>query len=131
MKLQLSFSLLLLMIHQIYRPPPPVHQISPLPACSLDASPSLPAVVLYVLLYFSSYCTIRLKMLSFLFLFMYHWCDKYYKPITVKNYTAHCVNCIPRPPLLDLRNWTPMFIAALFIIARTSSNLDVHQQMNG
>ena len=25
----------------------------------------------------------------------------------------------------------PMFIAALFIIARTGSNLDVHQQMNG
>ena len=26
---------------------------------------------------------------------------------------------------------TPMFIAALFIIARHGSNLDVHQQMNG
>ena len=26
---------------------------------------------------------------------------------------------------------TEMFIAALFIIARTGSNLDVHQQMNG
>ena len=26
---------------------------------------------------------------------------------------------------------TPMFIAALFTIARTGSNLDVHQQMNG
>ena len=26
---------------------------------------------------------------------------------------------------------TPMFITALFIIARTGSNLDVHQQMNG
>ena len=26
---------------------------------------------------------------------------------------------------------TPMFIAALFIIARNGSNLDVHQQMNG
>ena len=105
-KLQHVLHLLLLMIHQIYRPPPPVHQVSPLPACSLDASPSLPAVVLCVLLYFSSYGTIRLKMLSFLFLFMYHWCDKYYKPIRVKNYTAHCVNWVPRPTLLDLTNWT-------------------------
>ena len=26
---------------------------------------------------------------------------------------------------------TPMFITALFIIARNGSNLDVHQQMNG
>ena len=26
---------------------------------------------------------------------------------------------------------TPIFIAALFIIARTWSNLDIHQQMNG
>ena len=26
---------------------------------------------------------------------------------------------------------TPMFIAALFTIARNGSNLDVHQQMNG
>ena len=26
---------------------------------------------------------------------------------------------------------TPMFIAALFIIARTWKNLDAHQQMNG
>ena len=26
---------------------------------------------------------------------------------------------------------TPMFIAALFTIARTWNNLDVHQQMNG
>ena len=26
---------------------------------------------------------------------------------------------------------TPMFIAALFIIARTWNNLDAHQQMNG
>ena len=26
---------------------------------------------------------------------------------------------------------TPLFIAALFTIARTCNNLDVHQQMNG
>ena len=37
---------------------------------------------------------------------MYYWCDKYYKPITVKNYIAHCVNWVPRPALLDLTNWT-------------------------
>ena len=44
-------------------------------ACSLDASPWMPAVVLY----FSRYCSIRLKMFS-LFLclfFMYCLCEKY------------------------------------------------------
>ena len=64
---------------------------------------------IYALLYFSSYCTVRLKKLSsflYLFLFMYYWRDKYYKPITVKNYIAHCVNWVPRPTLWDLTNWT-------------------------
>ena len=46
----------------------------------------------------------------------------------------------PAIPLLDIHTkdsrierdtCTPMFIAALFIIARYGSNLDVHQQMNG
>ena len=79
------------------------------PACSLEAGPCTPACCIYVLLYFSSYCTVRLKKLSsflYLFLFMYYWCDKYYKPITVKNYIAHSVNWVPRPALLDLTNWT-------------------------
>ena len=46
----------------------------------------------------------------------------------------------PAIPLLDIHSeetrierdtCTPMFIAALFTIARTGSNLDVHWQMNG
>ena len=46
----------------------------------------------------------------------------------------------PATPLLGIHTketrrerdtFTPMFIAALFIIARTWKHLDVHQQMNG
>ena len=32
---------------------------------------------------------------------------------------------------IERDTWTPMFIAALFTIARHGSNLDVHQQTNG
>ena len=59
-------------------------------ACSFNASPCMPAVVLY----FSRYCTVRLKMfyLGGLFTFMYYLCEKYYKLITVQYYII--VNCI-------------------------------------
>ena len=39
--------------------------------------------------------------------FMYHLCEKYYKPITVQYYVADCVSWVPRLTLLDLQtNWT-------------------------
>ena len=46
-----------------------------------------------VLLYFSRYCTVRLKMFIFCvcFLWTYYLCEKYYKPITVQYYIADCV----------------------------------------
>ena len=39
-----------------------------LPACSLDASPWMPAAVLY----FSRYCTLRLKMFCLFFVFVFY-----------------------------------------------------------
>ena len=46
----------------------PLHQSGTLPGGSINASPCMPTVVT-VLLYFSRYCTIRLKMFYFLFVF--------------------------------------------------------------
>ena len=38
---------------------------------------------------------------------MYYLCEKYYKPITGRYYTADCVSQVPRLTLLDLAiNWT-------------------------
>ena len=60
-------------------------------------------------LYFSRYCTVRLKMFSlifvhFLYVLLYF---KYYKPITAQYYIANGVSWVPRLTLLDLRtNWT-------------------------
>ena len=55
------------------------------------------------------YCTVRLKMFSLFFVclfFMYYFCEKYYKSITVQYYIADCVSWIPRLTLLDLgTNW--------------------------
>ena len=53
-------------------------------AVSLDASPSIPAVGT-VLLYFSRYWAVRLKIFSLYFVvFFYDYlCEKYYKSITV------------------------------------------------
>ena len=78
MKLQLALHLLLLMILQLYHPP------ITLLAYSLDASPSIPAVGT-VLLYFSRYWAVRLKIFSLYFVvFFYDYlCEKYYKSITV------------------------------------------------
>ena len=70
----------------------------------LTASPCMPAVVLY----FTRYCTVRLKLFYFLCLiFVYYLCEEYYKPITVQYYIAACVSWVPKQTLLDLwTNWT-------------------------
>ena len=68
-------------------------------ACPLDASPCVPAAVLY----FTRYCTVRLKLFYFLCLiFVYYLCEEYYKPITVQYYIAACVSWVPKQTLLDL-----------------------------
>ena len=84
MKLQLALHLLLLMILQLYHRPPPLPPPITLLAYSLDASPSIPAVGT-VLLYFSRYWAVRLKIFSLYFVvFFYDYlCEKYYKSITV------------------------------------------------
>ena len=47
-------------------------------ACTLHASPWMPAVVLY-------YSTVRLKCLFYFLFVMYYLCKKYYKPSTVHS----------------------------------------------
>ena len=44
----------------------------------------------------------KIKVHSLLF-FMYHLCEKYYKPITVQHYIADRVTGVPRLTLLDFR----------------------------
>ena len=60
----------------------------------------MPAIVL-------CYCTFQgtltWKPFSlFLVFFMYYFCEKYYKPITVQYYITKGVNWLPRLTLLDL-----------------------------
>ena len=97
MKLQLALRLPLLMILQLYHLPPPL----PLPVTNSSSlftrCQPLYASCCTVLLYFSRYCTVRLKMFIFcicLFV-MYYLCEKYYKPITVQYYIADRVSRIP------------------------------------
>ena len=105
--LQLALHLPLSMILQLYHLPPPHHPpVITLRACSFDASPCMPAIVRY---YCTFQDTIRLKMFSlfFVFVFMYYLCEKYYNPITVQYYTANNVSWVPRLTLLVLwTNWT-------------------------
>ena len=118
-KLQLALCLLLLMILQLYHlphpSPPPVSNSS----CLFTRCQPLYARCCTVLLYFSRYYTVRLKMFSlFLCLFsMYYLCEKYYKPITVWYYIANCVSWAPRLTLLDLwKNWTNECILGMELI---------------
>ena len=70
-------------------------------ACSLNACWT-------VRLYFSRYCTIRFKIFSlpFVFVFMY-LCEMCYKSMTAQYYVASCVSWVPRLTLLDVgTNWT-------------------------
>ena len=57
-----------------------------------------------ILLYFSRYCTVRLKMSSllFVFLFIYYLWEKHYKPITAQCYMADCVCWEPKPNFIGL-----------------------------
>ena len=67
------------------------------------------AMMQLVLLYFSRYYTLRLKMFSlfFVFVFMYYLCENYYKPIIVQYCIANCVSWEPMLTLLKL--WTKKF----------------------
>ena len=80
-----STSLLLLMILQLYHLsallPPPVSNSS----CLFTPCQALYSSYCTLLLLFSRYCIVRLKMSSLfsVFVFMHYLCEKYYKPITV------------------------------------------------
>ena len=69
-------------------------------ACSLDACWT-------VRLYFSRYCTVRFKIFSLLFVFVFmQLCETCYKSMTVQHYIANCVSWVPRLTLLDVgTNW--------------------------
>ena len=97
MKFPLALHLLLLTILQLYHlPPPPTSNSS----CLFARCQPLYASCRTVLLYFTRYHTVRLKMFYF---FMCYLCEKYYKPVTVQYYIANCVSCVPRLTLLYLR----------------------------
>ena len=80
----LALCLLLLMILQLYHLPPPLPSLVSNSSCLFTGCWPLYVSCCTGLLYFSSYCIIRLKMLYLcLFAFMYYLYEKYYKPITV------------------------------------------------
>ena len=107
-KLQLALRLLLLTILQLCHLPPPLPVPASNSSCLFTRCQPLDASCCSVLLYFSRYCTVRLKTFSFFVCFlMYYLCEKYYKPITIQYYIADCVSWVPRLTLLDLgTNWT-------------------------
>ena len=98
-KFQLVLHILLMMILQLYHLPPPF----PLPvsnsSCLYPRCQPLYVSCCTVLLYFSWYCTVGLKMFSLFFCVC--------KPITVQYYIAISVSWVPKLTLLDLwTNWT-------------------------
>ena len=78
--LPIPASLLLLTILQLYHLPR-LLSLTP-PACSFDARPCMPAVVLY---YCTFQGTLRLKIF-----FLCYLCEKYYKPITAQLLLFRC-----------------------------------------
>ena len=102
MKLQLALHLLLLTIFQLYLLNLfSLLQSVSLLACSLDASPWMPAVILY---YWTLQGTVLSKTLFLFFVlaFMCYLWEKYCKPTIVQCYIANCVSWVPRLTLLDL-----------------------------
>ena len=75
--------------------------------CSLSRSKHRSSCdVVDTVLFFSRYCTVRLKMFSLFFVFVFfmdYLCEKYYTPITVQYHIANFVSWVPRLTLLDLR----------------------------
>ena len=73
-------------------------------SCPFNRCQHLCASCCTVLMYFSRLYTVRFKMFSLFFVFMYYLCEKYYKPMTVH----YCIaNWVPMLTLLDLQtNWT-------------------------
>ena len=112
MTLQLALRLPLLTILQLYHLPPPHPTPVSNSSCLFTRCQPLYASSCTVLLYFSRYCTVRLKMFIFCvcLFFMYYLCKSIINLLeysTVLQYIANCVSWVPRLPLLDLQtNWT-------------------------
>ena len=67
--------------------------------------------------------------LFFAFVFMYYFCENYYKPITVQYYIASCDSQVPRLTLLDLQahSWdeTPSYVGdLLWLVYPVTQSLD-------
>ena len=94
------------------------------PALQADSLPSeLPwKLCCTVLLYFSRYCNVELKMFSLFFCvcFLCILCVKsIINLITVQYYIANCISWVPRLTLLDLwTSWTNMFLEGNLFIFR-------------
>ena len=73
-KVQLALRLLLLTILQLYHLPPPLPPPVSNSSCLFTRCQPLYASSCTVLLYFSRYCTVRLKMLSLFFVFVCFLC---------------------------------------------------------
>ena len=94
----------LLTILQLYHFPPPLPPPGSNSSFLFTRCQPLCASCCTGLLYCSRYCTVRFKIFSlfFVFVFMYYLGEKYYKPITVQYYIADCVSWAPGLTLLDL-----------------------------
>ena len=101
-KLKLVLCLLLLTILRLYHISPLLFPPVSNSSCLFTWCQPMCANWCTSVVYFSRYC--KIKHFYFLCLFsMYYLHAKYYKPITVQYYTAHCVSWIPRLTLLDLQ----------------------------
>ena len=75
------------------------------PYCKLRMSEEVSVKAVVTQLYFSRYCTVRLKTFYFLHLFLMHYLsEKYYKPTTVLCYIVHCVTWVPRANFVGFTN---------------------------
>ena len=93
--LQLALHLPWLSILPLHPLPPPLPPPVTLLACSLHASPCVPAVDWTTLLFKVVYCKIANGLFILCaFDFIYYLCEKYYQPITVQYYVADSVSWV-------------------------------------
>ena len=103
-KLQLVLRLLLLTILQLYHLPPPFPPPVSNSSFLFTRCQPLYASCCTVLLYFSRYCIVRLKMFSLFFVFVFLCIICVKSTINLlQYYIADCVSWVPRLTLLNLQ----------------------------